>query len=124
MKRRHKAINPNRLIDNIFHPLFKENKTFVLIDGAMHFIVEQNPPVSMKKFIRYSLKLYYDTKIQEGYYMSENTKIYDEIERKRAAQKKEEGQQLKNQIKADATNRALGIRKRNQSSLFDSLEIK
>lgn len=56
--------------------------------------------------------------------MSENTKIYDEIERKRAAQKKEEGQQLKNQIKADATNRALGIRKRNQSSLFDSLESK
>lgn len=63
--------------------------------------------------------------------MSENTKdikqpklSYDEIERKRAAQKKEEGQQLKNQIKADATNRALGIRKRNQSSLFDSLESK
>ena len=54
--------------------------------------------------------------------MSENSKIYDEIERKRAAQKKEEDQQLKNQLKADATNRALGIRKRNQSSLFDSLE--
>lgn len=53
--------------------------------------------------------------------MPTNTKIYDEIERKRAAQKKEEDQQLKNQTKADATNRALGIRKRNQSSLFDSL---
>lgn len=53
--------------------------------------------------------------------MSENSKIYDEIERKRAAQKKEESQQLKNQIKADQTNRALGIRKRDQSSLFDSL---
>lgn len=53
--------------------------------------------------------------------MSENTKIYDDIARKRAAMKKDEGQQSKNQIKADATNRALGIRKRNQSSLFDSL---
>jgi hypothetical protein len=53
--------------------------------------------------------------------MSENSKIYDEVERKRAAQKKEDDQQSKNQIKADATNRALGIRKRNQSSLFDSL---
>lgn len=63
--------------------------------------------------------------------MSTNTKdikqlklSYDEIERKRAAQKKEEDQQLKNQTKADATNRALGIRKHNQSSLFDSLESK
>jgi len=64
-------------------------------------------------------------KIHKGdNYMSENTKIYDEIERKRAAQKKEEQQQLKNQTKADATNRSLGIRKRNQSSLFDSLESK
>lgn len=61
-------------------------------------------------------------KIHKGdNYMLKNTKIYDEIERKRSAQKKEEDQQLKNQTKADATNRALGIRKRNQSSLFDSL---
>lgn len=53
--------------------------------------------------------------------MPKNTKMYDEIERKRASQKKEEDQLLKNQTKADATNRSLGIRKRNQSSLFDSL---
>jgi flagellar motility protein MotE (MotC chaperone) len=53
--------------------------------------------------------------------MSENSRIYDDIERKRAVKKKEDDQQLKNQIKGDATNRALGIRKRNQSSLFDSL---
>ncbi len=56
MKRRKKAINPNRIIDNIFHPLFKENKKFVILDGVMHFMVEQNPPVSMKKFLRYSLR--------------------------------------------------------------------
>ncbi len=55
MKRKYKrTINPNKLIDNIFHPLFKDNKTFVLIDGVMHFMVEQNPPVSMKKLLRYS----------------------------------------------------------------------
>jgi hypothetical protein len=53
--------------------------------------------------------------------MSENSKIYDDMARRRAIQKKDEDQQLKNQIKADATNRSLGIRKRNQSSLFDSL---
>lgn len=58
MKRKHKrlTINPNRVIDNMFHPLFKENKAFVLVDGAMHFMVEQNPSMSMKKFLRYSLK--------------------------------------------------------------------
>lgn len=53
--------------------------------------------------------------------MSENSR-YDGFARKRTNQKKDEEQQLKNQIKADATNRSLGIRKRNQSSLFDSLE--
>jgi len=58
MKRRRKksTINSNKVIDNMFHPLFKESRAFVLIDGAMHFMVEQNPPVSMKKFLRYSLR--------------------------------------------------------------------
>lgn len=51
-----KLINPNKLIDQVFHPLFKESKGFVIIDGAMHFIVEQNPRSSIKKFMRYSLK--------------------------------------------------------------------
>ena len=58
MRRKNKKsiINPNRVIDLIFHPLFRESKTFVIIDGALHFIVEQNPQVSIKKFARYSLK--------------------------------------------------------------------
>lgn len=56
MKRKHKRTNPNRLIDDIFHPLFKDGKIFVLIDGAMHFMVEQNPKESTKKFLRYSLR--------------------------------------------------------------------
>ncbi len=51
-----KLINPNKIIDQIFHPLFKESKGFVIIDGVMHFIVEQDPKSSTKKFIRYSLK--------------------------------------------------------------------
>lgn len=52
--------------------------------------------------------------------MSDNSKIYDEITRSRSAKKKDDDQKIKNQLKADATNRALGIRKRNQSSLFES----
>lgn len=49
-------INPNKIIDDIFHPLFHESKAFVFIDGTLHFIVENDPPKSIKKFIRYSLK--------------------------------------------------------------------
>ena len=55
-KKKINQINPNRIIDNIFHPLFHEDKVFVIIDGALHFMVEKNPPVSTKKFLKYSLK--------------------------------------------------------------------
>jgi len=55
-KNKKSIINPNRLIDRIFHPLFRKSRKFVIIDGVLHFIVEQNPPTSMKKFLRYSLK--------------------------------------------------------------------
>lgn len=56
MKRKKKNINPNRIIDNILHPLYREDKVFVIIDGILHFMVEQNPSVSTKKFLKYSLK--------------------------------------------------------------------
>ncbi len=46
----------NILIDHTFHPLFKKDKRFVIIDGAMHFMIENNPKSSFRKFIRYSLK--------------------------------------------------------------------
>ncbi len=56
-KRKNKRlINPNKVIDLIFHPLFREDKSFVIIDGALHFIVEQNLSVSAKKFAKYSLR--------------------------------------------------------------------
>ena len=60
MKRKKKInqikLNPNRIIDNMFHPLFREDKVFVIIDGALHFMVEQNLPISTKKFLKYSLQ--------------------------------------------------------------------
>lgn len=46
----------NILIDHTFHPYFSKDKGFVIIDGVLHFIVEQNPKMSIKKFVRYSLK--------------------------------------------------------------------
>lgn len=48
--------NPNKIIDQTLHPLFKKGKEYVIIDGILHFIVEQNPKASTKKFMKYSLK--------------------------------------------------------------------
>jgi hypothetical protein len=45
----------NKLIDSLCHPLSKENKGFILVDGLLHGFVEQNPPVTIRKFIKYNL---------------------------------------------------------------------
>jgi hypothetical protein len=45
----------NNLIDTLLHPFLEEHKSAILVDGALHAIVEQNPSVSLKKFAKYSL---------------------------------------------------------------------
>jgi hypothetical protein len=45
----------NKLIDSLCHPLSKTDKRFILVDVLLHAMVEQNPPESVLKFIRYSL---------------------------------------------------------------------
>ena len=45
----------NRLIDSVCHPLCESDKRFVLLDGFLHAMVEQNPPVSVRKFVKYNL---------------------------------------------------------------------
>lgn len=45
----------NRLIDDLVHPFFGTNKGSILIDGVLHGLVEQNPALSVKKFVRYNL---------------------------------------------------------------------
>ena len=45
----------NKLIDSLCHPFFKTNVGFILVDGLLHAMVEQNPPITVKKFIRYNL---------------------------------------------------------------------
>jgi hypothetical protein len=45
----------NRLIDSLCHPLSKRDKGFILVDGLLHAMVEQNPPITVQKFIKYSL---------------------------------------------------------------------
>lgn len=45
----------DKLIDSLIHPLSKTDKSFILVDGFLHGLVEQNPPTSVKKFIKYNL---------------------------------------------------------------------
>jgi len=47
----------NKLIDKTFHPLYSQSPAWILVDGAFHALVEQNPRVSMRKFAKYSLPL-------------------------------------------------------------------
>jgi len=45
----------NRLIDSLCHPFYKTSEAFVVIDGFLHYIIEQNPPQSTMKFVKYNL---------------------------------------------------------------------
>ncbi len=45
----------NKLIDSICHPLWKQNEGFILVDGFLHAMVEQDPPETVRKFIKYNL---------------------------------------------------------------------
>jgi hypothetical protein len=47
----------NAMIDNLCHPLAKVDKGFVLVDGILHGLVEQNPPASVRKFVKFNLPL-------------------------------------------------------------------
>lgn len=43
----------NRLVDDLCHPFFKENPGFVLVDGLLHGMVENDLPLTVKKFMKY-----------------------------------------------------------------------
>lgn len=45
----------NKLIDSLLHPLFKKHPGFVILDGVLHALVEQNPEESLHKFVKYNL---------------------------------------------------------------------
>jgi hypothetical protein len=54
-KRHYSKGEINRLIDSLLHPLFGHSSAFVAVDVALHGLVEQNPPETIKKFVRYTL---------------------------------------------------------------------
>jgi len=45
----------NKIIDACLHPFFGEEKSFVILDGAVHALLEKDVPKSAGKFIKYSL---------------------------------------------------------------------
>ena len=45
----------NKLVDSLCHPLFKVDKGFMILDGFLHALIKQNPPLSIRKFIRHNL---------------------------------------------------------------------
>jgi len=44
----------NAIVDSIVHPLGDEHWTFILIDGALHALNEQDPVQSFVKFLKYN----------------------------------------------------------------------
>ena len=44
----------NAIIDSIFHPLANEHWGFILVDGALHALNEQDSIESFVKFLRYN----------------------------------------------------------------------
>lgn len=45
----------NRLIDSLMHPYFREYPALIVVDGLLHAMVEQDPDVSLRKFVRYGV---------------------------------------------------------------------
>jgi hypothetical protein len=57
----------NKIIDSLIHPLAKRDASYIVLDTILHAIVEQNPPATIRKFIKYNLP-----KILDQYEKSKN----------------------------------------------------
>jgi|SRR5437660_3023522 len=44
----------NAIIDSLVHPLANEHWTFVIVDGVLHSLNEQDPIESLLKFLKYN----------------------------------------------------------------------
>jgi hypothetical protein len=45
----------NKTVDALLHPLADLDPAFLVLDGVIHGIIEQNPPESILKFIHHNL---------------------------------------------------------------------
>lgn len=44
----------NKLIDSVMHPIARENPWYWAVDGLLHGMVEQDPNLTTRKFLRYN----------------------------------------------------------------------
>jgi len=47
----------NKLIDSLCHPMCKANPGILIVDGFIHGLVERNPPLSIRKFLKHNLPM-------------------------------------------------------------------
>ena len=45
----------NRIVDSLFHPLYRNHSLVRVVDGLVHGMVERDAEVSLKKFVKYNL---------------------------------------------------------------------
>ena len=45
----------NKIIDALIHPFFAEKRSSVILDGAVHALLEKDVPKSLGKFVKYNL---------------------------------------------------------------------
>ena len=45
----------NKLIDSVVHPLTRRDPEFWVVDTFLHGLVEQDPPLSARKFLKYTV---------------------------------------------------------------------
>jgi hypothetical protein len=45
----------NKITDACLHPFFDQEKSFIILDGAVHALLEKDVPRSAGKFITYNL---------------------------------------------------------------------
>jgi hypothetical protein len=43
------------LVDDLMHPLSDKKPALLILDTVLHGLVEQNPPETIRKFMRYNL---------------------------------------------------------------------
>ena len=53
-KRIYSKSDKNAIIDSVVHPLADEHWSFILVDGVLHAINEEDPIQSFVKFLRYN----------------------------------------------------------------------
>jgi hypothetical protein len=45
----------NKIVDSFIHPFFGNEDSYIILDGALHALLEKDFPMSAEKFIRYNL---------------------------------------------------------------------